>query len=96
MVHVVLTILIVENHRAEIAYDLGTRFWKRGYATEAVRALMEWGKESFELHRIEAKVDPRNSASIALLEKLGFSEEGLLRDYEKLVRHTKMCNCFRG
>ncbi|EJK6375567.1 GNAT family N-acetyltransferase [Listeria monocytogenes] len=73
-----------ENHRAEIAYDLGTRFWKRGYATEAVKALMEWGKESFELHRIEAKVDPRNSASIALLEKLGFSKEGLLRDYEKI------------
>ncbi|MCI2497181.1 GNAT family N-acetyltransferase, partial [Listeria monocytogenes] len=32
----------------------------------------------------EAKVDPRNSASIALLEKLGFSKEGLLRDYEKI------------
>lgn len=73
-----------ENQRAEIAYDLGTRFWKRGYATEAVQALMEWGIESFKLHRMEAKVDPRNEASISLLEKLGFQEEGLLRDYEKI------------
>ncbi|EAV9810459.1 GNAT family N-acetyltransferase [Listeria monocytogenes] len=73
-----------ENHRAEIAYDLGTRFWKRGYATEAVKALIEWGLESFDLHRIEAKVDPRNTASITLLDKLGFLEEGLLRDYEKI------------
>ncbi|MBC1349900.1 GNAT family N-acetyltransferase [Listeria welshimeri] len=73
-----------ENHRAEIAYDLGTRFWRQGYATEAVRALIEWGKESFKLHRIEAKVDPRNVSSITLLEKLGFLEEGLLRDYEKI------------
>lgn len=73
-----------ENQRAEIAYDLGTRFWKRGYATEAVQALMEWGIESFKLHRMEAKVDSRNEASISLLEKLGFQEEGLLRDYEKI------------
>ncbi|MBK2003822.1 GNAT family N-acetyltransferase [Listeria ivanovii subsp. londoniensis] len=73
-----------ENQRAEIAYDLGTRFWKRGYATEAVQALMEWGIESFKLHRMEAKVDPRNEASISLLEKLGFQAEGLLRDYEKI------------
>lgn len=73
-----------ENQRAEIAYDLGTRFWKRGYATEAVQALMNWGIESFKLHRMEAKVDPRNEASISLLEKLGFQEEGLLRGYEKI------------
>ncbi|CAM2362525.1 GNAT family N-acetyltransferase [Listeria seeligeri] len=73
-----------ENQRAEIAYDLGTRFWKRGYATEAVQALMKWGIESFKLHRMEAKVDPRNEASISLLQKLGFQEEGLLRDYEKI------------
>ncbi|WP_260457637.1 GNAT family N-acetyltransferase, partial [Listeria booriae] len=38
----------------------------------------------FKLHRMEAKVDPRNEASISLLQKLGFQEEGLLRDYEKI------------
>lgn len=73
-----------ENQRAEIAYDLGMRFWKHGYATEAVQSLMKWGIESFNLHRMEAKVDPRNEASISLLEKLGFQEEGLLQDYEKI------------
>lgn len=73
-----------ENQRAEIAYDLGMRFWKHGYATEAVQSLMKWGIESFNLHRMEAKVDPRNEASISLLEKLGFQEEGILQDYEKI------------
>lgn len=73
-----------ENQRAEIAYDLGMRFWKHGYATEAVQSLMKWGIESFNLHRMEAKVDLRNEASISLLEKLGFQEEGILQDYEKI------------
>lgn len=73
-----------ENQRAEIAYDLGMRFWKHGYATEAVQSLMKWGIESFNLHRMEAKVDPRNEASISLLEKLDFQEEGILQDYEKI------------
>ncbi|WP_099221674.1 GNAT family N-acetyltransferase [Listeria costaricensis] len=73
-----------ENRRAEIAYDLGTRFWKKGYATEAVVALIDFGISEFALHRVEAKVDPRNQDSIMLLEKLGFELEGRLRDYEKI------------
>lgn len=66
--------------RAELGYMLGPAFWNRGFATEAVRAVIDFGFERMELHRIEADVDPRNRASVALLERLGFVREGFLRE----------------
>lgn len=72
-----------ENERAEIGYDLGYRYWGKGFAPEALRALILFGFNSLHLNRIEAKVEPDNLNSIKVLKKLGFSEEGLLRQYEK-------------
>ncbi|WP_145335420.1 GNAT family N-acetyltransferase [Paenibacillus xylanexedens] len=72
-----------EQARAEIGYDLAKIYWGRGYATEAVSALLTHGFSSLKLNRIEAKVDPRNVNSIKLLEKLEFTREGTLRSYER-------------
>jgi RimJ/RimL family protein N-acetyltransferase len=68
------------NRRAEIGYILGRAYWGKGYATEALTALIEYVFQTFSLHRIEADVDPRNAASIRLLERLGFQREGYLRE----------------
>ncbi|MCP1132139.1 GNAT family N-acetyltransferase [Paenibacillus polysaccharolyticus] len=72
-----------EQARAEIGYDLAKAYWGRGYAMEAVSALLTHGFSSLKLNRIEAKVDPRNVSSIKLLEKLDFTREGTLRGYER-------------
>ncbi|PYE48313.1 GNAT family N-acetyltransferase [Paenibacillus barcinonensis] len=72
-----------EQARAEIGYDLARAYWGKGYAAEAVSALLDRGFNSLGLNRLEAKVDPRNVNSIRLLEKLGFTREGLLRAYER-------------
>lgn len=60
--------------------DLGYAFvpaaWGRGYATEACRATLAWGREAKGLRRILAIVSPGNAASIAVLEKLGMRSEG--------------------
>lgn len=50
--------------------------------TEALDAILDLGFNKMELNRIEAVVMPENSASIKLLEKLGFHNEGLLKEYE--------------
>ncbi|WP_433945392.1 GNAT family N-acetyltransferase [Paenibacillus sp. SN-8-1] len=69
--------------RGEIGYDLGEAYWGRGYMSEALLTLMEFGYSVMGLNRIEVLVLPENSASRRMLEKLGFQEEGLLREYQQ-------------
>ena len=66
--------------RAEIGYILGRPHWSRGYASEALPALIDHGFEALGLNRIEADIDPRNAASARVLVRLGFVEEGRLRE----------------
>lgn len=69
----------VERVSAEIGYWLGQRFWNRGIATAAVRAVTEYGFEQFSLTRIYALPYAANVASHRVLEKAGYVREGLLR-----------------
>lgn len=48
--------------------------------SEALQAMLDWGFEHMQLHRVEALVHPQNTASLALLKRLGFKTEGTLRD----------------
>jgi len=68
-----------ENSRAEIGYDLAQSFWGRGLMVEALRPMLGFGFEQMGLNRIEADVTVGNEASARVLDKLGFREEGLLR-----------------
>lgn len=66
--------------RAEVGYVLLPSQWGRGYASEAVAALLDWGFGPLELNRVEADIDPRNTPSARVLERLGFTREGHLRE----------------
>jgi len=68
-----------QNLRAELGFALGTPWQRQGYATEAVQRLIQHTHDDLGIERLEADVDPRNAPSLALLEKLGFQREGLLR-----------------
>ena len=68
--------------RASIGYELAQSFWRQGLMTEALNAMLALGFNEMGLNRIDAVVMPENLASIKLLEKLGFHNEGLLREYE--------------
>ena len=65
--------------RAEVGYRLGREYWGRGLMSEALTALIDFGFDKLELIRLEADTDPRNTASIRLLERMGFVQEGFLR-----------------
>ena len=65
--------------RLELGYVVGRASWRRGYALEALRATCGHAFRALGVRRIEAEVDPRNDASNALLLRLGFVREGLLR-----------------
>lgn len=66
--------------RAELGYMIAFESWNKGYATEACAAVIDYGFKHMKLHRIEATVDPENSASIRVLEKLNFMREGLMKE----------------
>jgi RimJ/RimL family protein N-acetyltransferase len=72
--------LNLDNGRAEIGYAMGRAHWGKGYMNEALQALVSHAFEIMQLRRLEADVDPRNSASIRSLERLGFQREGFLRE----------------
>ncbi|MGG0289723.1 GNAT family protein [Bacillus pacificus] len=74
--------LINHHHkRAEIGYELDDTYWGKGYATEALQAILTYGFETLQLIRIAAVVYVENKASQKLLSKAGFQEEGLLRKH---------------
>lgn len=73
-----------ENAKAEIGYDIDKSFWGRGYASEAICSLLDYAFSSLKMNRIEAKVEPENVNSIKLLQKLSFTFEGTLRQYERV------------
>lgn len=69
-----------KHRRAEIGFALHRRWWGKGLMKELLSVFIPFGFNELELHRIEADVDPRNIASIKLLEYFGFKKEGCLRE----------------
>ena len=63
--------------QAELGFTLASAYQGRGYATEAVRGLLDDVFIERELHRVSAECDARNTASARLLERVGFKQEGL-------------------
>ncbi|MFE0188735.1 GNAT family N-acetyltransferase [Streptomyces sp. NPDC059008] len=73
-----------EHRQGGIGYVLNPDHFGRGYATEAGRALLKLGFEELGLHRVQAELDGRNTASARVLERLGMRREGHLRENEFL------------
>jgi RimJ/RimL family protein N-acetyltransferase len=66
--------------QAEIGFTLATEHQKQGYATEGVGAVLDRLFRVQGLHKVAGECDARNAASAALLERLGFTREGRLRE----------------
>ncbi|AKD02933.1 GNAT family protein [Pontibacter korlensis] len=71
-----------EHQKAEIGYWLLPAYWGKGYVPEAARVLLNYGFGSLGLNRVEAIVEAGNTASERVLQKLGFTYEGRLRERE--------------
>lgn len=71
---------IHRSRRGEIGYALGRAWWGRGLMDEALHALVRFAFGTMDLRRLEADIDPANSASRKSLERLGFVREGLMRE----------------
>lgn len=66
---------------AKLGYAIAADHWGNGYATDAARTLIDYGFSELGLHRITAAIGPDNTASLAVVRRLGFTYEGRLRDH---------------
>jgi ribosomal-protein-alanine N-acetyltransferase len=81
------------HKRAEIGFMLGREAWGQGYALEAMRAVLTYAAAS-GLSRLLARTHLGNRRSDALLERLGFQEEGLLRGHVLREGERRDCRLF--
>lgn len=77
-----------EHERGELGYWVGVQYWNHGYATEAARAVVQYGFEQAGLHRIHASHLLGNTGSGRVMQKIGMGYEGRLR------RHIKKWGSF--
>ena len=73
--------LIPAHEQGRLSYWLGRAYWNRGYGTEAVKSLVEYGFTRLKLHRIYAPHFHTNPASGRVLQKVGMTHEGRLREH---------------
>lgn len=67
--------------QAFMGYHIGAPFAGQGYASEGVGLALDLAFTRLELHRVEANIQPGNTPSIALVQRLGFTREGFSKRY---------------
>ena len=70
-----------KNYFAEIEYCIGSDFQCKGFATEATKAVIAYGFDRMNLHKVQICTKTINAPSKRVIEKCGFVYEGTLRDY---------------
>lgn len=68
------------NFNAHIGYILNREYWGKGIMKKVVDKILQFSFEEVKIHRIEARIDPRNNNSIKLIQKLQFEKDGLLKE----------------
>jgi RimJ/RimL family protein N-acetyltransferase len=76
-----------QHDKAELGYWVGKPFWNRGYATEAARALLDYGFRELKLNKVHAAHMARNPSSGRVMEKVGMVHEGTARQDMKKYGH---------
>jgi len=77
-----LIALVLSNtkyNKAEVWYKLDSAYWGKGFATEALSLILQFGFQELKLHRIEAGCAVNNVGSAKVIEKAGMTLEGVKR-----------------
>ncbi|WP_409254335.1 GNAT family N-acetyltransferase [Bacillus sp. SCS-153A] len=74
------------TENCEVSYSLGYHWWNKGYGTEALKAVVEFGFTYMNVHKISAAHNTDNPASGKVMRKVGMQQEGIIRD---MIRNSK-------
>ena len=77
------------NLVATLGYGVAREHWGRGIASEAAQAVTDYAFEQLGVEKVTARVDPRNLASVRVLEKLGMQREGVFREMRQRKAYEK-------
>lgn len=69
-----------KHNNCEIGYCYGSKFWNKGYATEALKATIDYMLDECGMHIVEAKYQSLNPASGKVMEKAGMEREAVLKE----------------
>lgn len=75
-----LTLRDISNRSGEVGYIINPDYWGRGIATDVATLLINFGFSNLTLHRVFATCDPRNIGSSRVLERVGMTLEGRIRE----------------
>ncbi len=71
-------------HRGRLGYGVFERYARMGYVSAGFKQVIDFAFESLKLHRLEADIQPENSPSRRLVEKMGFTCEGVSRGFIRI------------
>lgn len=74
------------TENCEVSYSIGYKWWNQGYGTEALRAVVEFGFRTMNIHKISAAHNTDNPASGRIMSKVGMEKEGIIRH---MIRNAK-------
>lgn len=83
--------LYKKDLNAEIGYCYGSKYWEKGYATEALKRVINFLLNDCEMHLVEARHISGNPASGRVMQKAGMIKEATLKD-RKINKYTKELN----
>lgn len=82
------------NFSAMLGYELAQEYWNQGMMTEAIRAMAGYAFADMGMNRIQATTEMENAASMRVLRKVGFQEEGVLREWGFWKGSFRDVRCF--
>ena len=82
------------NSKASVGYWLSEKYQGKGIMTETVKSLINIAFTEYKLNRVEILCGVKNEKSKAIPERLGFKQEGIIRDAEYLYDHFHDCSLY--
>lgn len=77
---------------AELGYWIGESYWRKGIASISVKRFVKYGFDTFDITRIQAGVLEWNRSSMRVLEKCGFTLDGIFR--QAVIKDGRICDYF--
>jgi RimJ/RimL family protein N-acetyltransferase len=73
--------LRIRDYMADFGYVIAHPYWSKGYATEALRTIVQWALRQPQIFRVWGCCDIENNASARVMEKCGLEKEGVLKKW---------------
>lgn len=83
------------HKKADIGYWISRPHWKKGYISEAIERVLDFGFNEVELNRIELYANAKNIASQGVAKKFGFNLEGKVRDWAWSKQENKFADYYQ-